>query len=267
MEYAVVFLASAAAAAAVMVGAWRISLRVGRADVADVAWALSFVLVAWVAWLVGDAATARRTTIALLTTVWGVRLAAHLTWRMRARPEDRRYVAMRQRLGRERFERMSLWTVFVFQGVLAWIVSLPVQIGQVPDDPDVVGLAGVLGVAVWAAGMFFETVGDWQLARFKADPANEGRILQDGLWRYTRHPNYFGEFLVWWGIFLVAATSTTGLASLPGPVLMTALLVWVSGIPPTERTMRRRPGYAEYADRTNRFFPGPPTGDPAGRWT
>jgi steroid 5-alpha reductase family enzyme len=184
---------------------------------------------------------------------------------MRGTGEDRRYAAMRRRLG-DGFDHVSLFSVFLFQGLLMWIVSLPVQLGQVAERPDKIGVAGVLGVGVWAVGMFFEAVGDWQLARFKSKPWNAGRVMETGLWRYTRHPNYFGDFCVWWGIFIVAATSNPGMASVPGPLLMTALLMKVSGVPLTERHLERRPGYAKYVERTNAFFPGPPAGEPERTW-
>lgn len=258
-------LASAATIAAVMVAAWRLSLRAGRADVVDVAWGLGFVAVAWASRLVADGSRDRQDLLVAMTTMWGVRLSAYLAWRMRGSPEDHRYAAMRRRLG-DRFDRLSLWTVFLFQGLLMWVVSLPIQIGQVPDSPAHIGFAGVFGMAIWGVGMFFETVGDWQLARFKARPWNRGRVLDSGLWRFTRHPNYFGDFCVWWGIFIVVAATTPGWASAPGPLLMTVLLMRVSGVPHTERHLRGRPGWDEYAARTNAFFPGPPAGEPTHEW-
>jgi len=250
---------------ALMLASWRVSLRLRRADIVDVVWGLGFVAVAWVTRLTSDANEARSTLLVVMTTIWALRLAGHLAIRMRGTPEDRRYAAMRRHFG-DRFDQVSLVNVFLFQGLLMWVVSLPVQLGQVSDGPEKVGIAGVLGVAVWAVGMFFETVGDWQLARFKRKPWNEGRVLETGLWRYTRHPNYFGDFCVWWGIFIVAATSNLGMASVPGPIIMTVLLMKVSGVPLTEKYLERRPGYAEYVERTNAFFPGPPAGEPERSW-
>ena len=258
-------LAAAGVTATLMVGAWRLSLRLGRADVVDVAWPIGFVVVAWVTWFIADGAPDRADLLVALTTIWGLRLAIHLAVRMRGQPEDRRYAAMRRRLG-DRFERLSLSTVFLFQGVLLWIVALPVQVGQIPETPEKIGAGGVFGMALWGIGMFFEAVGDWQLARFKAKPWNRGRILTDGLWRYSRHPNYFGDFCVWWGIFLVAATTPAGWASVPGPLLMSLLLLKVSGVPLTEHHLEHRPGYADYVDRTNTFFPGPPVDAPTHEW-
>lgn len=265
MRYGAVMLTSAGVILVVMVATWRLSLRLGRADIVDVIWGLGFVAVAWASRTVTDGAPARTDLLVAMTTIWGVRLAGYLAWRMRGKPEDRRYAAMRRRLG-NRFPHVSLFTVFLFQGVLMWVVSLPLQIGQVPETPEKIGLAGVFGVALWGVGMFFEAAGDWQLARFKSKPWNEGRVLETGLWRYTRHPNYFGDFCVWWGIFIVAATTGAGFAAAPGPILMSVLLMRVSGVPLTERHLHHRPGYAEYVARTNAFFPGPPTGEPEHEW-
>ena len=192
-----------------------------------------------------------------MTTLWGVRLAVYLFIRNRGAGEDYRYRAMRKRWG-SRFPLASLGTVFILQGVLMWIVSLPVQLGQVQESPDV-GVLAWLGVAVWAVGLFFEAVGDAQLAQFKEDPANEGLVMDRGLWKYTRHPNYFGDACVWWGIALVAAETTVGRWGLIGAVAMTVLLRKVSGVPLLEKSLvKRRAGYEEYVARTSPFLPRPP---------
>jgi steroid 5-alpha reductase family enzyme len=186
-----------------------------------------------------------------------LRLAGYLYWRNAGHGEDPRYVAMRRHWG-GRFWWVSLLSVFALQGVLMWIVSLPVQLGQAaPGGP--LGVLDVLGVGVWTVGLCFEAVGDWQLARFKADSANAGQVMAQGLWRYTRHPNYFGDFCVWWGIFLVALSTPYGYLSVIGPAAMSFLLMRVSGVPMLERSIhRRRPGYIEYAEHTSAFFPRPP---------
>jgi steroid 5-alpha reductase family enzyme len=156
------------------------------------------------------------------------------------------------------FAIKSLWSVFGMQGVMAWIVSLPVQIGAGDATPGV-GVIAVVGIVLWAIGLFFEAVGDAQLVRFKKDPANRGMVMDKGLWRYTRHPNYFGDFCVWWGIWLVAAETVSALWTVVGPLVMSILLMRVSGVPMLERSMgKRRPGYAEYVRRTSAFFPRPP---------
>jgi steroid 5-alpha reductase family enzyme len=165
---------------------------------------------------------------------------------------------MRRHWG-DRFWIVSLGTVFLLQGVIMWTVSLPVQMGQVPDSPDSLGLVELLGVVIFGVGLFFEAVGDRQLARFKADPSNQGQVMDTGLWRYTRHPNYFGDCCVWWGLYVVTAATGVGALSVVGPIVMTVFLLRVSGVALLERSItKRRPGYEAYIATTNAFFPGPP---------
>jgi steroid 5-alpha reductase family enzyme len=248
-----VALATAAGVALLMLVVWAVSLVMKDASIVDIVWGLGFVLIAWIAWAVRSDGGARLTLAAVLTTVWGLRLTGYLAWRNLGKGEDYRYQAMRRRHGR-RFPLVSLLTVFGLQGVLMWIVALPVQATAGTS----LGIIDVAGVALWATGMFFETVGDLQLARFKRDPANQGRVLDTGLWRYTRHPNYFGDFLVWWGLYLVALASGAWWTII-GPAVMSALLIRYSGAGLLEKTIgRRRPGYDDYVRRTNTFFPGPP---------
>lgn len=250
-------LAAAVAIAILMLGTWLLSLILRNASIVDIVWGLGFVVVAWVVRLQGDTQTARQWLLVALTTVWGLRLAGYLFWRNHGQPEDYRYRAMRKRWG-DRFPIISLLTVFTLQGALMWVVSLPVQLGQVPDDPDL-GVLAFVGVLVWAVGLTFEAVGDLQLARFKADPSNEGRVMDRGLWRYTRHPNYFGDACVWWGIALVAAESGLGAWGLLGAAVMTILLLRVSGVALLEKSLRKRkPEYQAYVERTSAFFPRPP---------
>jgi steroid 5-alpha reductase family enzyme len=242
-----------------MTAVWLASVPLRDVSIIDPFWGFGFAVVAWTAYLAADGDDGRRLLLAVLTSVWGLRLFAYLLWRNRGKGEDFRYAAMRARHGRA-FVLRSLVTVFLLQGALMLVVSLPVQVGQVPDAPPV-GVVGLAGVAVWAVGLAFESVGDWQLARFRADPANRGRVLDTGLWRYTRHPNYFGDFLVWWGLFIIAAETGWGLLAVAGPLVMTALLVRVSGVALLERDIAaRRPGYAEYVRRTSAFVPRPPRG-------
>jgi len=198
--------------------------------------------------------SARISLLAALTTLWGVRLSWHLARRNHGRPEDPRYAAMRVAYG-PRFWWISLFTIFLLQGAILWFVSLPLQVAAVRDLPRAVSIADVLGTVLWSVGFLFESVGDWQLARFKADPANAGKVLDRGLWRYTRHPNYFGDCCVWWGLYLSSAAAWT----IASPVVITLLLLKVSGVALLERTIAdRRPDYAAYQARTNAFFPGPP---------
>ena len=197
----------------------------------------------------------RRWLVIALVAVWSARLAIYITWRNWGHEEDRRYQAIRAR-NEPGFAFKSLYLVFVFQAVLAWVISLPL-LGAILS-PRPIGLLDYAGVALWAVGFFFETVGDWQLARFKADAANQGKVMDRGLWRYTRHPNYFGDFCVWWGFYLIAL-SAGAWWSIIGPLVMSALLMKYSGAGLLERDIGgRRPQYAEYIRRTSGFFPRPP---------
>lgn len=249
-------LTSAIVILAVVVITWLVSLALRDASVIDPVWPLGFVAVAITAFIAGDGDEGRRLLILVLVAVWGLRLSGYLTWRNAGKGEDFRYQAMRARRGKN-FWIISLVTIFILQGVLMWVVSLPVQLAAVPDRA--LGWLAVLGGVAWAVGVAFESIGDGQLARFTADPANRGKVLDTGLWRYTRHPNYFGDFMVWWGIFLIAAESGAGAWGFIGPILMTVLLVKVSGAGLLEKDIaERRPGYAEYVRRTSGFLPRPP---------
>ncbi len=251
-----VFLAAAGTALAIMLLFWLVSLAMKDASIADIAWGLVFVGIAWASWAAGVGGTAGLVA-ALAVTVWGLRLAIYIGIRNLGHGEDRRYQAMRaKRPGT--FWLWSLFGVFVLQGILALIVSLPVQsLGSVGDASP--GPITWVGVAVFIAGLAFEAVGDAQLAAFKRDPGNQGQVMDRGLWRYTRHPNYFGDALLWWGIWLIAVGSGAAWWSLVGPALMTFLLVRVSGVKLLESDLaERRPGYAEYIRRTSSFIPRPP---------
>ena len=257
---------AAAVAGGAMLLLWLVSLARRDASIVDIFWGPGFVLIAWAvyAWTAAHdlpaGGEARRLLLASLVTVWGLRLGGYLAKRNLGKGEDYRYVEMRRAAG-ERFWIVSLFKVFLLQAALMWIVSLPVQAGQLPSTPDGIGPLAVAGAAVWAAGLFFEAVGDWQLARFKADPANKGKVMDRGLWRYTRHPNYFGDFMVWWGIYLVALEGHGAWWSFVGPLLMSFLLLQGSGVALLEKTIgSRRPGYEDYVRRTSAFFPWPPRG-------
>lgn len=242
--------------AILMVGTWLLSLVLKNASIVDITWGLGFVAVAWSGRIDTDGNAARQWLLTVLVSVWGVRLAGYLFWRNHGKGEDFRYRAMRKHWG-QRFGLVSLVTVFALQGTLMWIVSLPVQLGQARATA--IGPLAYIGAAVWLIGIGFEAVGDLQLARFKADPSNAGRVMDQGLWRYTRHPNYFGDSLVWWGIALIAAETGTGAWGLIGAAVMTVLLLKVSGVALLEKSLvKRRDGYREYVARTSAFVPLPP---------
>ena len=256
-DAATAMLVAAATIAVLMVVTWLVSVPLRNASIVDLIWGLGFVLVAWAVRLTVDGDSARQWLLVAMVTVWGLRLSAYLTWRNHGNGEDYRYRAMRKHWG-GRFWWVSLFTVFVLQGVLMWTVSIGVQLGQVPDTPGL-GVLAALGVVVWAVGLGFEAIGDAQLARFKADPANAGTVMDRGLWCYTRHPNYFGDACVWWGIALVAAESGLGAVGIVGALVMTVLLRRVSGVTLLEKSLKkRRAGYDEYIARTSPFVPRPP---------
>jgi steroid 5-alpha reductase family enzyme len=241
----------------VMVATWLVSLVLKNASIVDIVWGLGFVITSWVLAVTIDGDSTRQILLAVMVGLWGLRLGGYLAKRNIGHGEDWRYKAMRKKKG-ARFGLISLVTVFGLQGVLMWVVSLPVMFGNSDATPGVGPLA-VIGVMVWAVGLSFEAVGDWQLAKFKKDPNNAGKVMQTGLWSLTRHPNYFGDALLWWGIGIVGAETGTGVVGFIGPVVMTVFLLRVSGVPMLERSlMKRREGYAEYAARTSAFIPRPP---------
>ncbi|MCB1028209.1 MAG: DUF1295 domain-containing protein [Microthrixaceae bacterium] len=250
-----VALSSAIAVVTLMLGTWVLSVRLADVSIVDIVWGLAFVVVAHVSRAVGEP-NLRIDLLTALVTIWGFRLSGYLLWRNWGTGEDKRYVAMRKHFG-EKFWWFSLIQTFWLQGALVLIVSLPVQLTASGDDVSM-GVVGWLGVAVWLVGFAFETVGDAQLAWFKANPDNEGKVMDTGLWRYTRHPNYFGDFTVWWGLFLVSLAAG-GWWGIIGPIVMSLFLLRVSGVTMLERTItKRRPGYADYIARTSTFFPMPP---------
>ncbi|MCW2757978.1 MAG: hypothetical protein JWO46_1724 [Nocardioidaceae bacterium] len=224
--------------------------RTGRWAVVDVTWGGGFVLVALLSFALGDGETLRRVLLTLLPVVWGLRLAGHIFTRAKGH-EDPRYQALKD-TGASYLRR-----VLLPQGLAIFLISLPIQIG-VGLDRDVSWLTWV-GVVVWVVGFGFETIGDRQLAVFRADPANKGTVMDRGLWRYTRHPNYFGDATMWWGIWLVAADGGwLGVATVVSPVAMTYFIYAVTGVKLLEKTMMQRPAFQEYAKRTSIFVPLPP---------
>lgn len=240
-----------------MVAAWLVSIARRDVSIVDVVWPLGLILVTGVSSMVGDGDRDRSILLVAMVTIWGLRLAGHLLRRNLAQGEDPRYTALRRMRG-DNFAMTSLFTVFLYQGVLMLLVSLPVQLAMTPRTPDV-GFLMLVGVVVWGVGFFFEVVGDAQLSRFRADPDNDGTVLDSGLWRYTRHPNYFGDCCVWWGIWIAAAETGDAAYAVGAPVLMTWLLLRVTGASLLERRMAKtRPAYAAYAERTSMFIPRPP---------
>lgn len=249
----------AALGLAVLMGAlWLVSIRLRDVSIVDPVWGPAFVLVALIAALTGSGDSARRWLLFALTAAWGLRLGGHLIARKLGDPEeDRRYQVMRERKG-DAFVPWSLMAIFGLQGLLVLIVSLPLQLAA--GRSAALGASVIPGVVVFAIGLAFEAIGDEQLRRFKARPDSQGAVMDRGLWHYTRHPNYFGDFCVWWGLWLIALPAGGTWWTLIGPAVMSTLLIRVSGKALLERDMaKRRPQYAEYVKRTSGFFPLPPT--------
>ena len=239
-------------AALSMVG-WIIGTARRNVAVVDSLWGLFF-LAATAAYVNGAGAAPRGVLMLVLVAVWSLRLAGYVTWRNAGAPEDRRYAAIRAR--HEPFVWKSLYVVFGLQALLAWIISLPQLAAATAAAP--LNTVDALGVALWTFGFLFETIGDAQLARFKADARNRGAVMDRGLWRFTRHPNYFGECCLWWGYGLIALAAGAWWA-LAGPLVMTWLLLKVSGVTLLEQDIgERRPAYAQYVARTPAFWPGRP---------
>lgn len=244
-----------AAVFAMMLIGWLISLRYRNVSIVDSLWGLGFVMVAWITFFASEGFIGRKTLIAILVTIWGMRLSIYLGKRNWGAGEDPRYGQWRKKSG-ERFWIVSLFKVFLLQAVFLWVISLVLQYGQLAAVPDRFLWLDILGVFVWAVGFFFEAVGDRQLAKFKANPANKGKVMNRGLWAYTRHPNYFGEFLIWWGFFLITLSTPGSWWTVISPLAVTAVLLKMTGIPLTEAAiLETRPGYADYIKRTSAFVP------------
>lgn len=238
---------------------WALSLRLADASIIDPVWPVAFLVASLVysspAWA-GQAPGLSAPAAFVLASValWTLRLCGYLTWRKWGEPEDRRYTAMRA--GHANFALRSLFMIFWLQAALAWVISLPL-FGSLAAGPRAWSWLDTLGAALFAIGFVFEALGDWQLLRFKHDPKNHGQVMDRGLWRWTRHPNYFGNFCMNWGWYACACAAGAWW-SLPGPMLISFMLLKVSGVAMLEKDIgQRRPGYAEYIRRTNAFFPGP----------
>jgi steroid 5-alpha reductase family enzyme len=250
-----IYLQGLAVVVVAAVWAWLCSLYRQNVTIVDSLWSLLFMLAAFTYALGAGAVGSRAVLVLSLVTTWALRLSIYIAWRNWGCGEDRRYLAIRAR-NQPRFELKSLYLIFGLQALLAWIISIPL-LGAILG-PASMGILDVAGAALWLVGIIFEAGGDLQLLRFKANPANHGKVMNHGFWRFTRHPNYFGDFCVWWGLYLIAVAAGAWW-SIVGPLAMSLLLMRVSGVPLLEKDIReRRPTYADYVQHTNAFFPGPP---------
>jgi steroid 5-alpha reductase family enzyme len=256
MTFVVISAASLATVLVLFGVTFAIGRRIGRYNIVDVAWGLGFVAVAAVAAVLGTGDLFRRILLLVLVAVWGLRLAWHMVVKSAGKGEDPRY---RDLLGGDFSAGHVLRRVFTVQAAATWFVSLPLQVSAaLGPTPSALRPIMIAGVVVWLCGLLFEAVGDHQLRRFKADPANQGVVMDRGLWAWTRHPNYFGDATVWWGLWLVGIAGWVSLATVLSPAVMTYFLVSVTGARLTEKYMADRPGFDEYRSRTSFFVPTPP---------
>ena len=252
------FLISGAFILALGLVLWLVSLLLKNASIVDPCWGLFFLLPTWTTALVGlGGPNLRQTILVVLVTLWGLRLVGYLSWRNWGEPEDFRYAKWRVENGPKWWWK-SLFKVFLLQGLIAWLLCVPLIAGQYSQQG--LGVMDGLAITAWLLGFFFETAGDWQLAHFKGKPENKGKLLASGVWRYSRHPNYFGEAAQWWGFYLLAAAAGAWW-TVYAPIGMTFLLLKVSGVSLLEKSLiKTKPKYAQYAKTTPAFFPWFPKG-------
>lgn len=233
---------------------WLISIFLKNVSIVDLFWGFGFVVAALFYYMNSDSTGSRKIILFTLVLIWGLRLSVYLAWRNIGKGEDFRYRQFRKKYGEERYWWISFFQTFLLQGVLMWLISAPLLGAMSRGDNDL-NLLDFAGILLWIIGMIFETGGDYQLARFKSEPGNSGKVLNTGLWRYTRHPNYFGDSAVWWGYGLISIAAGSYLPAI-GSVLMTALIIKVSGVALLEKSLAdKKPEYKEYVERTSAFIP------------
>lgn len=254
MTFIAVYLTGLAVILAFMAVLWLVSLKLKNSSIVDIFWGAGFVLAAWLYFtLTPEGFLARKLLIAIIVTIWGLRLTTHIFLRNKGKPEDFRYQKWRRENGSKWWWK-SFFQVFLLQGLLLWIVSMPLLAAQYFGKVNHLTVLDFVGAGVWLVGFFFESVGDYQLTRFIKNPANRGKVLSTGVWHYTRHPNYFGDATQWWGFYLVALAAG-GWWTIISPIVMTYLLTRVSGVALLEKSLDAKPGYREYVESTSAFIP------------
>ncbi|MFZ2096238.1 MAG: DUF1295 domain-containing protein [Anaerolineales bacterium] len=255
MDFLSAYLILAGVIFGLMILLWLLSLAIKNSSIVDIFWGTGFVIFTWVAFLLTpEGFITRKLLLSLLVTIWGLRLSLHILRRNWAKPEDFRYQTWRKEAGASWWWR-SLFKVFILQGILLMIIATPLLAAQLRSLPSRLVWLDFLAIPVWLIGFFFESIGDWQLTRFKANPTNKGKLLNTGVWRYSRHPNYFGDATQWWAYYLIALAGG-GWWTIFSPIVMTGLLLRVSGVSLLEKTMKEtKPGYAEYIETTSEFIP------------
>jgi steroid 5-alpha reductase family enzyme len=254
MSFLQLYLFAFAAIMFIMVLLWLVSIKIKNVSIVDLFWGFGFVVASAVYFIGSAGFDTRKVLLMTMVTIWGLRLSIYLSWRNLGKGEDFRYRKFRKDFGEDRYWWYSFFSVFLLQGFLMWLISAPLLGAQYYAGIEL-GPLDFIGIAIWAIGLFFESVGDMQLARFKADTANKGNVLDTGLWHYTRHPNYFGDAAVWTGYGLICL-STGSYWPVLGSVLMIALIIKVSGVALLEKTLNTtKPGYSEYVRKTSAFIP------------
>lgn len=261
-DFAIVLAVNAGVILALFVLAWAICVAMKDVTPVDSLWGLGMGVVAVSTFIQTGGDTQRGIVMTAIAVAWSLRLGGYMLWRWRDHGPDGRYVRMLDKAKAERgwgYGYAAFRLVFMLQMPLLWLVCLPVQLGQIPNEPATLGALGVAGEVLAIFGILYETLADWQLVQFRKNPENAGKVMDKGLWRYSRHPNYFGDACVWWGLWLIAAETNLGLFSIVGPIYLVYTLTRWSGMPTVEGRMRRRkPDYEDYARRTSAFIPWPP---------
>lgn len=234
---------------------WIVSIFIKNVSIVDLFWGIGFIFANAVYFSLGSGFETRKILLLFLVSLWGLRLSIYIAWRNLGKGEDFRYLEFRRKYGEHRYWWVSFFQTFLLQGVLMWLVSAPLLGANFSLNNNSLNWLDYLGLAVWLVGFIFEAGGDFQLASFKSNPSNRGKVLSSGFWKYTRHPNYFGDAAVWWGFGLICMAAGAYLPVL-GSILMTALIVKVSGVALLEKSLATdKPGYAEYVERTSAFIP------------
>lgn len=255
MSFTVIWIEALLVILIMMTLLWIISVIIKNVSIVDLFWGLGFVITSLWYFLNSDGFPVRKVIIMSLVAAWGLRLSAYLAWRNIGKGEDFRYREFRRKYGENRYWWISYFQTFILQGLLMWIISLPLLGAQFQSVHPSPGILDYLGIAIWTIGFIFETGGDYQLSRFKADPKNKGKVLRTGFWKYTRHPNYFGDSAVWWGYGLICLSAGSYLPVI-GSLIMTALIIKVSGISLLEKSLvDNKPQYRDYIEKTSAFIP------------
>lgn len=255
MSFWEIYLAALAVIIALMTVLWLVSIFLNNVSIVDIFWGFGFVVASLIYFLLSDGNELRRTIVFILVTIWGLRLTAYLAWRNSGKGEDFRYREFRLRYGEKRYWWISYFQTFLLQGTLMWLISAPLLGAMHFGGDRQFSYTDLAAIVVWLTGFVFEAGGDMQLALFKANPQNKGKLLDKGFWKFTRHPNYFGDSAVWWGygLFCIGAGS---LVPVLGSLLMTALIIKISGVALLEKSLKvQKPGYEDYVRRTSAFFP------------